>query len=199
MNIVANLLPYILNYNYLAIFLITTISNSFFPIPSGTLLIASAAFSSQGYLSFFWVVIIGILGNIIGDNILYWLTRKYGLKILYKLGFKKRIESDTYKKLENKIKKNSGLLIFITRFNVLSSLIVNIISGLSNIPYKKYLFYDISGESIQVLFYCCIGYLVGNSWEVISNYINKILWIVLFIIVIILLFFWKKIWRKLIK
>ena len=199
MNTVIALLPYILTYKYLAIFVITVVANLFFPIPSGTILMASSAFASQGYFSFFWVFIAGSLGNIVGDNLGYWLARKYGLTILYQMGLRKKIESETYKKLEFKIKENSGFLIFITRFNVLSSLFVNIISGLSKISYKKFLLYVVLGETTQVLLYCSIGYMVGDYWQNISSSLNKILWFILLGIVSLILIFWKKFWRKIIK
>lgn len=199
MNSVIALLPYILTYKYLAIFVITVIANLFFPIPSGTILMASSAFASQGYFSFFWVFIAGSFGNIVGDNLGYWLARKYGLTILYKIGLRKKIESETYKKLELKIKDNSGFLIFITRFNVLSSLFVNIISGLSKISYKKFLLYVVLGETTQVLLYCSIGYMVGDNWQNISSSLNKILWFILLGIISLILIFWKKFWRKIIK
>lgn len=199
MNTVIALLPYILTYKYLAIFVITVIANLFFPIPSGTILMASSAFASQGYFSFFWVFIAGSIGNIVGDNLGYWLARKYGLTILYQIGLRKKIESETYKKLEFKIKKNSGFLIFITRFNVLSSLFVNIISGLSKISYKKFLLYVVLGETTQVLLYCSIGYIVGDNWQNISSSLNKVLWFILLGIVSLILIFWKKIWRRILK
>lgn len=199
MSTVTALLPFILTYKYVGILLITIIADLLFPIPSGAVLMASAGFASQGYFSFFWVFFFGSLGNIIGDNLGYFLARRYGLTVLYKLGLKNKIQSETYKKLELKIKQNSGLLIFITRFNVLSSMFVNIISGLSKISYKKFLFYDVAGEMIQVLFYCIIGYLVGDNWQTIGNFINNISIFIALILMSLVLIFWKKIWRKIIK
>ena len=199
MNTVTILLPYILTYNYLAILLITIVADLFLPIPSGAILMASAAFASQGYFSFFWVFFFGSLGNIIGDNLGYWLARKYGLRVLYNLGFRKRMESNNYKKLEIKIKQNSGFLIFITRFNVISSLFVNIIAGLSKISYKKFLFFDVAGETIQVLFYCTIGYIVGNNWQTINSFVDKVFLFIILLIISLILIFWKKIWGKIVK
>lgn len=199
MNTVTALLPYILTYNYLAIVLITILADLFIPIPAGAIIMASAAFASQGYLSFFWVFFFGSLGNIIGDNLGYWFSRKYGLKVLYKLGLRRRLESENYKKLEVSIRQNSGLLIFITRFNVLSSIFVNIISGLSRISYKKFLLFDVLGEMAQVLFYCIIGYIVGDNWQSINTFIDKIFWLIILIIISLILIFWKKFWRKIIK
>ena len=178
------ILPYLLVYKYGAIFVITLVAALAFPIPPGTLLMASAAFAAQGFLSFFWVVAVGTLGNIAGDNIGYWLARAYGYKVLCKIGFKKMLDSEKYKNIEERIQKRPGFLIFISRFEVFSNLAVNIICGLGEVPYKKYLAFEVVGEFLQVLLYCSIGYLVGDNWQAISGLISRFLLLILLVAVL---------------
>ena len=49
--------------------------------------------------------------HVIGDNLGYWLARRYGTRVLYNLGFRKRMESPNYKKLEIKIKVTKAKLL----------------------------------------------------------------------------------------
>jgi membrane protein DedA with SNARE-associated domain len=150
---------------------------------------ASAALAGQGYFSFFWIVVIGSLGNIIGDNIGYFLARRYGKYVFYKMGLKKSIESDRYKRIEERLVKHSGFVIFITRFEVFSNLAVNIMCGLSKLPYKKYLAFEVVGEVAQVLLYCSIGYFVGDNWVVINTIMSKsIIYTALVLLIFIFLF-----------
>ena len=195
-SLVQLILPYILLYKYWAIFVITLIAALAFPIPPGTLLMASAAFASQGYFSFFWVVAIGSLGNITGDNIGYFIARRYGVRILNRIGFRKILASEKYKNIEKRIQRRPGFLIFITRFEVFSNLCVNIICGLGKVPYSKYVFFSAIGEITQVFLYCLIGYLVGDNWPTISALISKFLWGIILIAVVLIAVFWKKIWRR---
>ncbi len=194
--IVQFILPYLLLYKYWAIFVITLVAAFAFPIPPGTLLMASAAFASQGYLSFFWVVAIGSLGNIVGDNIGYWVAHHYGKRILSRIGFRKTLESENYKKIERKIQKKPGFIIFITRFEVVSNLSVNIICGLGKVPYGTYFLFESLGEIAQVLIYCTIGYLVGDNWPTISAIISKFLLLIIVVAALVIAIFWKKIWKK---
>ncbi len=194
--IVHAILPYLLLYKYWAIFMITLVAALAFPIPPGTLLMASAAFASQGYLSFFWVVAIGSLGNIVGDNIGYFLARRYGKRVLSRIGFKKTLESEKYANIERRIQKHPGFLIFITRFEVFSNLAVNIICGLGRVPYGKYLFFEAIGEIAQVLIYCTIGYFVGDNWPAISALIGKFLLVIIVAAALVIAIFWKRIWRR---
>ena len=193
------ILPFVLVYKYWAIFTVTLIAALAFPIPPGTLLMASAAFASQGYFSFTWVVVVGALGNIVGDNIGFFLARYYGKKVLYKIGFKKILDSQKYKNIEERIKRKPGALIFFSRFEVFSNLAVNLICGLSGLEYRKYIVYEVAGELLQVFIYCGIGYLVGDNWEEISSIISRFLLLILFIAALLVAIFWKKIWARITK
>ena len=75
------ILPYILLYKYIALFVITFLASIALPIPAGGLLVASAAFASQGYFNIVKVIIVVIIANVLGDNVCYWLTRIFGIKI----------------------------------------------------------------------------------------------------------------------
>ena len=187
------ILPYLLVYKYGAIFVITFIAALAFPIPPGTLLMASAAFAAEGYLSFFWVVAIGTLGNIAGDNAGYWLAREYGKTVLRKIGFRKILDSEKYLAIEKRIQKRPGFLIFISRFEVFSNLAVNIICGLGKVSYKKYLAFEVVGEFLQVFIYCSIGYLVGDNWESISALVSRFLLLILLAAALLVAIFWKRI------
>lgn len=178
-------LPYILLYKYAAIFGMTFLAAFAFPIPPGTLLMASAAFASQGYMSFPLIVISGALGNIAGDNLGYWIARIYGEKILKKVGFASILRSKRYIAVERKITKNPGLFILLTRFEVFANLAGNLVSGLTKIPYRTYLFYEVIGETAQVALYAGIGYAIGDSWEYVSGIVSKSLLLVILVVAIV--------------
>ncbi len=186
------ILPSILIYKYFAIFLITLLAALALPVPPGAFLMTSAALASQGYFSFFWVVFIGSLGNIIGDNIGYFLAKKYGKYVFYKMGLRKSIESDRYKRIEKRLIEHSGFVIFVTRFEVFSNLAVNIMCGISRLSYKKYLIFEVLGEVAQVLLYCSIGYVVGDNWKVINTLMNKSLVYTGLILVMFVLVIWYR-------
>ncbi len=197
--VVQIILPYLLLYKYWAIFTITLVAALAFPIPPGTLLMASAAFASQGYFSFTWVVVVGSLGNIVGDNIGYFLARAYGKKVLYRIGFGKTMDSQKYKNIEARVRRRPELLIFFSRFEVFSNLAVNLICGLSELDYKKYIVYESIGEIAQVFIYCSIGYIVGDNWMTISGLVTKFLILIILIAALIITIFWKKIWKSITK
>ncbi len=190
--IVTILLPYLLLYKYWALFGITFIAAFFFPVPPGTLIMASAAFSFQGYFDITWVIIVSILGNILGDNAGYWIARLYGTQMLYRIGLRKTLESPRYQKIQARIVRRPGFIIFISRFEVFTNLAVNLISGLGKVSYRKYLLYESIGEISQVLIYGSIGYIFGSNWQTISSLIGRGLLIIVIIAIVLWLIMRKK-------
>jgi membrane protein DedA with SNARE-associated domain len=190
------ILAYVLLYKYWALFAITFIAAVVLPIPPGTLLMASSALANHGYLSFPLILIVASSGNILGDNLGYWLSRLYGKPILYRIGFKKVIESQRYKAIEKRLVKEPGWIIFISRFEVFSNLAVNILSGIGQVPYGRYLLFEATGEILQVVIYCSIGYFFGDAWQSINAAINKSFSIIVLIAVVLGFIFWKKVKKK---
>ena len=197
-SVVHFILPYVLAYKYWAIFVITFFAALALPIPPGTLLMASAAFAGQGYFNFWYVVLAGVAGNVAGDNLGYWLARLYGKRILYKIGFRKFLDSKKYLIIEERMNKNPGLIILISRFEVFSNLCVNLLAGMSDVSYVRYLFFEATGEIAQVTLYCGIGYVVGDNWQNISALLNNFFLLLLLVVVVLVVIFWKKMpwWKK---
>ena len=185
-------LPYILLYKYWALFGITFFTALVLPIPPGTLIMALSAFAYEGYFNFGYILIAAIAGNILGDNVGYYIARRYGASILSRIGFGKVLTSPRYKMIERAIKKRPGLIIFLSRFEVFTNLAVNIIAGMSKVRYRKYLLYESLGEICQVTLYSTIGYVFANRWQSVNSLVGKIMFALVILTILILFLFWKK-------
>jgi membrane protein DedA with SNARE-associated domain len=192
------ILPYILIYKYWALFALTFLSCLALPIPAGSLLTASSVFASQGYLNFFWVVIVAVVATVLGDNLSYWIVRLYGHKLLDKAAFTRNIiHSENFTMIEKSMQRRPGFVVFISRFEVIATLSVNVISGLSKVPYKKFLLYEVLGGISYIAFYATLGYVFGDSWEAINDLIGNFSILILIVLAAIVLFTWKKLLKKL--
>jgi len=188
------ILPYVLLYKYWALFIITFLGSLALPIPAGTLLVASAAFASQGYFNIVVLIAVVIAANVLGDNILYWLARLYGKRVLYKVGFLKKIlTSKNFGLIEKRINKSPGFVIFISRFEVIATLTVNLICGIGKVAYRKFMTFEIMGAFVDSFFYAMIGYLFGDSWQAVNNLIGNFSILFFLAIALGVALFWKKI------
>ena len=66
----------------LLLFVLLTLESFGLPVPGETVLIACSVLASQGSLSIVWVIVVGVLAAIIGDNLGYWAARAGGRPLL---------------------------------------------------------------------------------------------------------------------
>lgn len=183
----ALILAYLLIYKYLALFLIAVLASLAIPLPATALLLAAGAFAAQGYLNFYGVLLVGWLGNIIGDSILYFIARYYGKAIFLRLGLKRFLNSKKFIWAEDRFIDHSTAVIFLSRFFIPSlGSPVDILAGLSKVSFKKFIFLEITGELIYEILYGGLGYLFGSQWQSIYK-ISENLTLILIIIVLLII------------
>ncbi len=168
-NVLTYLLSEVLVYKYLAIFVITFLGAIALPLPSGSVLMAAIAFATQGYFNAYWVWVIGLAGNIAGDNAGYWLVRFYGIRILNKLRLGKFFPDSRLEAARASLDAHPIPAIFFTRFFTSIAPAVNVVSGISRLPYGRYLLFESLGELTEVSCFCILGYIFGSNWEYISK------------------------------
>lgn len=188
------LLPYVLTYKYVALFIITYFGALLLPIPSGTLLMAAMAFATQGYMSPILVYVTGVAGNVAGDHSGYWLSRKFSRPVLEKIGFKKLLASPKIPAIEKNFEQHPFLTIFLSRFLTAVAPAVNIFTGLTRYPYGRYTFFEFTGEMAEVGFSCLIGYIFGSNWEYVHKFTGNFIFIIVFGVI-----FSSLIWRLILK
>ncbi len=164
-NLTSTLLSYVLIYKYLAIYVITFLGAIALPLPSGTTLIASAAFSLQGYFSLPWIIIVGILGNMTGDSAGYWLARRYGVEVLRKIGLRKLVDSKRYAVINQEISNHPIFIIYFSRFFTGIAPTVNVVCGITKLSYWRYLFFEAMGEITEVSLWSVLGFIFGANWQ----------------------------------
>ncbi len=169
------------------------------PIPSAATLVASAILAAHGQFNIGLVILIAILGNVMGDNLCYWLARGFGVPVLNKIGFKKYLKSPVYFSLQKHFTKHSGVIVTFTRFEVISTISANLLSGLSKLSYARFLIFDILGETIQVVCFAGAGYLFGEQWQSVNGVIGKVFLAVTLGGLIMVIFLWQRITKYLVK
>ena len=70
------------SWGYVAVFLIVVLGNLGLPVPEETVLTIGGYLAWQGRLHLATVVIVAIVGAVAGDNMAYWLGRRYGQRLL---------------------------------------------------------------------------------------------------------------------
>ena len=86
------------------------------PVPGETALIACSVLASQGALPIVWVVVVGVLAAILGDNLGYWVARKGGRPLLQRHKWTREYAARYLPASERFFKKHGGKAVFFGRF-----------------------------------------------------------------------------------
>ncbi len=139
------------------------------PLPATLIVIASGAFMRQNLLDLYSTPILGYLGTITGDSLLYWLGYLASNQIETRFG-----NTSAWKSARDLFDQRGGVAIFLTRWLLTAvAFPITLIAGSSGYHFKKFFAYAVLGELTWVLLYGGLGYAFGSQWELISDFISN--------------------------
>jgi membrane protein DedA with SNARE-associated domain len=165
------------HWGYWIIFLFAFIETSpFFGlfIPGQSVLIVGGFLAKIGILKLTELIFIAALGTIIGDFTGYLLGRRYGFSLFSKYGkyvLLKKEHLDNTKKLVN---KHTGKALILGRFNSVTRAVAPFAAGSMDIPFSKFVPFNIISCMMYSIAFIFIGYMLGTSYEIASRYMGKI-------------------------
>lgn len=150
----------ILNFGYLAIFVLMII-NGVISFPSSQILyLITGWFISKGELEIASVLFVGALGHTIGNYILFYVTKKKGVAIIKKL---KIFNPNLIKSAQINFKKKGVFYIFIGNLTPAIKNIIPIPPALAKISNFKFLFPSALASFLWALVFNLIGFFIGKN------------------------------------
>jgi membrane-associated protein len=195
-----NVINLIIEYSYLGIFLIVFFeSGIFFALPGDSLLFAVGLLSAKGILNIYPAVIIIIIASILGGNAGYFIG-KYFDKITESKYFNKYLSRILHRgKIEEArvyFYKHGHKTILFARFIPIVRTFAPMVAGFSEMPFKKFLKYNILGSVLWGTSIPFAGYFLGESFPFLEKNISMI---AILIIIVSLLPIMPKLIRRLYK
>jgi membrane protein DedA with SNARE-associated domain len=196
---------YIRQYGYLAIFILIFLQDVGFPnpIPNELVLLFSGYLIYSGIFKFYIVIFVALLADFIGTNILYFIFKKFGNQFLkHKVRWipvsQSRIESFSRSLFEE------GLLgIFICRLTPFVRGYTTVIAGLLQLRISYFLPIALLSATVWASAYILTGWLLGPWWKQIESnphlQRNVMLSILIFVLFLFIIKFFLNRLRKRVK
>ena len=159
-----NLIP---NFGLLGIFSILIVEAGLLIgvfLPGDSLLFVAGVFAAKGTFSLPILMLICFSGTFLGDQLGYYLGRKYGPKIFASeksLFFNKA----HLEKTERFFKKHGPKTILIARFIPIVRTGVPTAAGVGKMPYKTFLAYNTVGAIIWTVVFTLLGFFAGKIFK----------------------------------
>jgi membrane-associated protein len=148
-----------------AILFVLALLDAILPIvPSETSVITAGVVASQGDLSLPLVILFAAAGAFAGDNIAYWLGRRFGQRITDRF-FSSEKAQGRVEWAHKQVQERGGELIVIARFIPAGRTVVTLSAGTLEYPYRKFVLFDAIAGSTWAAYAALLGYFGGHAFE----------------------------------
>ena len=195
-----NLTNLIGHWGYPAIFVVVVLGNIGLPIPEETILGLSGYLVWRGELRFSIVLTVAILSAVTGDNIGYWLGRKYGKTAIERYAAK--VMTPLRIAWAERVVGRYGIYgIFVARFLPVARFMAGPLAGAMGLKFAPFFVANFLGAAIYVPIIVAMGYAVGYGFgpqiENLRHIIGRVEHFVLLgMLIVTLLSLGRHAWRR---
>ncbi len=178
-------------WGLLAIFVTMTAESAGLPISSEIVVPLGGALASQGKLNLVLVIAVASLANLTGSLIAFWLTRRFGERIvLSRLGRRLGL-SRGHLRLANRFFERFGLwAVFIGRLLPIVRTYISFPAGVSKIGYVRFVVATMAGAIPWNFALAYAGYKLGQQYQTVAKDISPFVIPIAIVVVILLAAAW---------
>jgi membrane protein DedA with SNARE-associated domain len=151
------------NVGYLAVAVFVGVEASGIPMPGEAALIAAAVLASQGKLEIELVIAIAAAAAIVGDNIGYFLGRRYGRRLMERPGRTKVRRQVALARGEQLFDRHGAKAVFLGRWVALLRIWAAWLAGIAGMRWRSFLLWNALGGIGWALFFGLLGYWGGEA------------------------------------
>lgn len=166
-----------------------------FFLPGDSLLFTAGLLAAGGFLPIWWLLGIGFVAAILGDNVGYWFGHKVGPRIFARedtLLFKKH-HLVAAQKFYN---EHGPKTIVLARFVPFVRTFAPIVAGAAQMHYSTFMTYNLVGGTIWAIGITLLGYFLGNIPVVHAHYEIVVLVIIFASIIPVVMHLWQDMQKK---
>jgi len=176
---------------YVGIFFLMVLESCGIPIPSEIIMPFSGFLVAKGRLSFWIVVFVGSLANLVGSIIAYYIGLR-GREFLDKYGKYILIRRHHLDYAERLFLRYGSIIVLLGRNLPVVRTYISFPAGISKMNFKKFSVFTFFGSIPWNIFLTYLGVLMGEHWGTVMEFFERLDLIIIIlgaIVVVYLLFF----------
>ena len=151
-----------------------------FFLPGDSLLITAGIFSAAGVIPLKWLLAPAMLCAVIGDQCGYWIGRSAGTA-LYRREDSLFFRRSHLQRAHDFYEKYGGRAVILARFVPIIRTFCPPVAGAAQMPYARYLVFDVFGGVFWIGATILGGYSLGHLVPNIGQYIHYVIAVVIFL------------------
>ncbi|OWY37571.1 DedA family protein [Xenophilus sp. AP218F] len=168
------LLDFFTGYGYFAVFVVLLICGFGVPIPEDITLVAGGIISGLGYTNVHYMFLVGMLGVLAGDGIMFMAGRIYGDKVLQFRPIARILTPARFEAVQEKFEKYGHWVLFVARFLPGLRSPIFVTAGMTRrVPYWRFLMMDGFAALISVPVWVYLGYFGASNREWLMTMVHR--------------------------
>ncbi len=133
----------IAHYGYLTVFVVVALESAGVPMPGETILISSAVYAgSTGSLNVVLIVAAAAAAAILGDNVGYWVGRRWGMPLLLRYGHLVALDHGRLKLGQYLFREHGGKIVFFGRFTAMLRAYAAVLAGVNRLDARRFMLFN---------------------------------------------------------
>jgi membrane protein DedA with SNARE-associated domain len=149
-------------YGYATVLFGIMLENMGIPIPGETITLAAGFLAGNDELTYWGVLGSAVTGAVIGDSFGYWVGYYGGWALLTRLGKIFKIDEEKLHTVRKRFSQNAPQAVFLGRFVALLRIFAGPLAGIAQMPYPKFLLYNIAGAALWASTTVTAAYFIGR-------------------------------------
>jgi membrane protein DedA with SNARE-associated domain len=192
-NLLAILVISVIGFSgYIGILVLMLLESCGIPMPSEVIMPFSGFLVADGKLLFWFVVLAGTLGNLLGSWLAYWIGFRGGRPLIEKYGKYILISKHDLDLADTWFKKYGEWTVFFGRLLPVIRTYISFPAGISRMNFKTFSFYTFLGALPWTILFAWLGVKMGTNWELIREKLHNFdLVIGLIVLLVVLCYIWR--------
>jgi membrane protein DedA with SNARE-associated domain/membrane-associated phospholipid phosphatase len=153
-------------------------------IPGETAMLLGGFLAFQGRVNLFVMMAAGAVGAVAGDQVGYQIGHLFG-EPLKRSRLGRRVGQDRWARGEAYLRAKGGRAVFLGRFVGVLRALVPALAGMSRMPYRTFLPWNLAGGIIWAPGFVLLGYLAGGSWRRVEQIAGRASLLLVLIVVVV--------------
>ncbi|MEU3560024.1 DedA family protein [Kitasatospora sp. NPDC006786] len=159
----AGLAPLLDHYGYLAVALLVLLDNCGIPVPGQTVLVLASVYAGAGHLDFAAVLLVATGAAALGNSLGYLIGRTGGRAFVHRWGRYVLLTPARMDRAEDFFARHGGKVVTVARFVDGLRQYNGIIAGTTEMPWRRFLPFNLLGAVLWTAVWGTFGYLAGAN------------------------------------
>ena len=141
-------------------------------VPSGMATSFATALALEGEVALAPMLVAAGAGGALGDTIGFWIGRTWGSRVLEGDGRIARIARVRHARMSHFFGRHPIYSVTVGRLISFARTLMPMAAGMSELRYRSFLVFELIGVVGWVAIYVAIGWLAGESWEAVAQWVG---------------------------